>query len=77
MHGRLDRGQVKLLTRTGLDWTGRYPTTVGALKTIGSQQAYINGENLMSVPLSDRKQRLRQLLEKHEGPIRYCRSPYR
>ena len=25
MHARLDRGAVKLLTRTGLDWTHKYP----------------------------------------------------
>jgi bifunctional non-homologous end joining protein LigD len=27
MHGRMDHGQVKLLTRTGLDWTEKYPST--------------------------------------------------
>jgi bifunctional non-homologous end joining protein LigD len=25
MHARLDRGGVRLLTRTGLDWTHKYP----------------------------------------------------
>jgi ATP-dependent DNA ligase len=25
MHARLNRGAVKLLTRTGLDWTHKYP----------------------------------------------------
>ncbi|HEX3523167.1 MAG TPA: hypothetical protein VHT52_13895 [Stellaceae bacterium] len=25
MHARLDRGIVRLLTRTGLDWTHKYP----------------------------------------------------
>ena len=44
MHGRLDRRQVKLLTRTGLDWTDKYPTTAKALKAISVQQAYIDGE---------------------------------
>ncbi len=38
MHGRLDRGQVKLLTRTGLDWTEKYPTTVKALKALRARQ---------------------------------------
>jgi len=33
---------------------------------------YLNGENLMSAPLADRKQRLQQLLEEHVRPIRYC-----
>jgi bifunctional non-homologous end joining protein LigD len=25
MHARLDRGDVRLMTRTGLDWTHKYP----------------------------------------------------
>jgi bifunctional non-homologous end joining protein LigD len=112
MHGRLDRGQIKLLTRTGLDWCKKYSTTMKALKAISAQQAYIDGElcavdengitsfsllqaatdngltasliffafdllyldgeNLMSAPLADRKQQLQRLLERVEGPIRYC-----
>ena len=28
MHARLDAGTVKLLTRTGLDWTHKYQTIV-------------------------------------------------
>ena len=28
MHARLDEGQVKLLTRTGLDWSHRYRSTI-------------------------------------------------
>ncbi len=44
MHARLDRGQVKLLTRTGLDWTEKYPATARALGAISVQQAYIDGE---------------------------------
>ena len=30
MHARLDRGAVRLLTRTGLDWTGKYPAIADA-----------------------------------------------
>jgi ATP-dependent DNA ligase len=44
MHGRLDRGQVQLLTRTRLDWRENYPATVKALEAISAQQAYIDGE---------------------------------
>ena len=44
MHGRPDRGQVKLLTRTGLNWTDKYPTTVKALEATNAQQAHIDGE---------------------------------
>jgi ATP-dependent DNA ligase len=28
MHARLDRGAVRLLTRTGLDWTYKYPASL-------------------------------------------------
>src|SRR5262249_37677578 len=31
MHARLDRGAVRLLTRTGLDWTRKYPAIAGAV----------------------------------------------
>ena len=31
MHARIDGGQVKLLTRTGLDWSHRYRRTTEAL----------------------------------------------
>ena len=31
MHARLDRGYVRLLTRTGLDWTRKYPSIAEAL----------------------------------------------
>jgi ATP-dependent DNA ligase len=31
MHARLDRGAVKLLTRTGLNWTHKYPAIAKAV----------------------------------------------
>ena len=31
MHARLDRGVVRLLTRTGLDWTSKYPAIAAAV----------------------------------------------
>jgi ATP-dependent DNA ligase len=31
IHARLDKGEVHLLTRTGLNWTDRYQTTAEAL----------------------------------------------
>jgi ATP-dependent DNA ligase len=34
MHARLDRGAVKLLTRTGLDWTHKYPAIVAAISSL-------------------------------------------
>src|SRR5712692_11316549 len=39
MHARLDRGAVQLLTRTGLDWTHKYPAIAAAVSTLGARQA--------------------------------------
>jgi DNA ligase D-like protein (predicted ligase) len=44
MHARLDRGAVKLLTRTGLDWTYKYPPIAAAVSELGARQAYLDGE---------------------------------
>src|SRR5258705_1330052 len=44
MHARLDRGAVHLLTRTGLDWTHKYPAIADAVSSIGARQAYLDGE---------------------------------
>ncbi|MBV8448245.1 MAG: non-homologous end-joining DNA ligase [Hyphomicrobiales bacterium] len=44
MHARLDHGEVKLLTRTGLDWTDRYATTKEAFGELPVEEAYIDGE---------------------------------
>jgi bifunctional non-homologous end joining protein LigD len=44
MHARLERDQVQLLTRTGLDWTHKYPAIAEAVATIGASQAYLDGE---------------------------------
>jgi DNA ligase D-like protein (predicted ligase) len=44
MHARLDRGTVKLLTRTGLDWTHKYPPIAAAVASLGARQAYLDGE---------------------------------
>jgi hypothetical protein len=44
MHARLDRGAVRLLTRTGLDWTHKYPTIAAAVSTLGARQVYLDGE---------------------------------
>ena len=34
MHARLDRGAVRLLTRTGLDWTRKYPAIAAAVASL-------------------------------------------
>jgi ATP-dependent DNA ligase len=44
MHARLDRGAVRLLTRTGLDWTHKYPAIAVAVSSLEAEQAYLDGE---------------------------------
>jgi bifunctional non-homologous end joining protein LigD len=44
MHARLDGGKIQLLTRTGLDWSNRYPYTLSALRSLPAKTAYIDGE---------------------------------
>src|SRR2546423_5255057 len=44
MHARLDRGAVRLLTRTGLDWTHKYPAVASAVAALPARQAYLDGE---------------------------------
>jgi hypothetical protein len=60
MHARIDGGQAKLLTRTGLDWSHRYKRTIGALQSLKVKSAYIDGElcalNADGVPVFSRLQ---------------------
>src|ERR1700752_983550 len=44
MHAPGDRGAVRLLTRTGLDWTHKYPAIAAALANLPARQAYLDGE---------------------------------
>jgi bifunctional non-homologous end joining protein LigD len=44
MYARIDGSDVRLLTRTGLDWTDRYRATDAALGKLKVRQAYIDGE---------------------------------
>ena len=44
MHARLDRGRAQLLTRTGLDWTHKYPSIARAVSALPARQAYLDGE---------------------------------
>ena len=44
MHARLDRGAIRLLTRTGLDWTHKYPAIGVAVASLPARQAYLDGE---------------------------------
>ena len=44
MHARLDHGEVRLLTRNGLDWTAKYPQIAAAVASLPARQAYLDGE---------------------------------
>ena len=44
MHARIDDGDVRLLTRTGLDWTRKYPPIAAALEKLPVGTAYLDGE---------------------------------
>ncbi len=112
MHARVDRGTVKLLTRTGLDWTPKYPAIAAAVASLGAGQAYldgelcgvrpdgitsfsmiqlasdsgnaaalvfflfdllyVDGEDLGTLPLIERKARLAELLANASSPLHYC-----
>ena len=41
---RLDGGKVKILTRSGLDWTARFPGIAGAVAELPANRALIDGE---------------------------------
>jgi ATP-dependent DNA ligase len=44
MAARIDNGSAQLLTRTGLDWTEKYPSVIDALANVKAKTAYIDGE---------------------------------
>src|ERR1700731_4562687 len=44
VQARLDRGAVRLLTRTGLDWTHKYPAIAAAVASLPAREAYLDGE---------------------------------
>jgi ATP-dependent DNA ligase len=44
MAARIDNGRVQLLTRTGLDWTHKYPRAIAALANLNVKTAYIDDE---------------------------------
>jgi DNA ligase D-like protein (predicted ligase) len=44
MAARLDNGRAQLLTRTGLEWTHKYPSVVAALANLSVKTAYLDGE---------------------------------
>src|SRR5271166_1207632 len=44
MAARIVHGRVQLLTRTGLDWSDKYPSVLAALAQVTVESAYLNGE---------------------------------
>ncbi|SEO31487.1 bifunctional non-homologous end joining protein LigD [Rhodospirillales bacterium URHD0017] len=44
LHARVDGRDIRLLTRTGLDWSHRYRRTAEALATLKVKSAYFDGE---------------------------------
>jgi bifunctional non-homologous end joining protein LigD len=60
MHARIDGKDIKLLTRTGLDWSHRYRASIEALRGLKVKSAYIDGElcalNADGVPVFSRLQ---------------------
>ena len=44
MSARIDDGRVQLLTRTGLDWSDKYPGVLAALAKVAAETAYLDGE---------------------------------
>ena len=44
MAARIDKGRVQLLTRTGLDWTDKYPSAIAAFANLNINTAYLDGE---------------------------------
>jgi DNA ligase D-like protein (predicted ligase) len=41
---RIERGKTKLLTRTGLDWSAKYPSLLSAVAAVRAGNAYLDGE---------------------------------
>jgi DNA ligase D-like protein (predicted ligase) len=44
MAARIDNGRAQLLTRTGLDWSDKYPSLVAALANVKAKTTYLDGE---------------------------------
>ena len=44
MHARIDGRDIKLLTRTGLNWSHRYRRTIETLGSLKVKSAYLDGE---------------------------------
>src|SRR5687767_1751971 len=43
-------GRVRLVSRNGLDWTGKFPEMVEAIRALGVRNALIDGELVVMLP---------------------------
>lgn len=71
MHARLDRGVVRLLTRTGLDWKHKYPAIAVAVASLGDRQAYLDTRAVWRGP------RWHHVVQYHPDGIRQRQCPPR
>ena len=104
-----DHRRIQLVTRTGLDWTHKYPSIAAAVSALPAKQAYLDGElcsitrdgktsfsliqtasdsgnadalvfflfdllYLGAAPVTQRKERLRDLLSTIATPLQYTGS---
>ncbi|MEO7726624.1 MAG: DNA ligase D [Burkholderiales bacterium] len=44
MLSRLDRGRVRIISRNGKDWTGKFPALAAAVKALTARTAWLDGE---------------------------------
>ena len=60
MSARIEQGQARLLTRTGLDWSTKYPSCLKALAAVPAKTAYLDGCAQLRTPFPDRPARMHQ-----------------
>src|SRR5271168_3893293 len=44
MSARIEGGRAQLLTRSGLDWSDKYPNVIAVLANVRAKSAYLDGE---------------------------------
>src|SRR5271167_3533511 len=44
MSARIEGGRAQLMTRTGLDWSDKYPSVIAVLANVRAKSAYLDGE---------------------------------
>jgi ATP-dependent DNA ligase len=52
MHARLDRGAGRLLTRSGLDWTPKYPATAAVVAKLPARQPILMANCTAFAPMA-------------------------